>query len=542
MSNSKKYYQHYRNYRKANNPQNEPLTFDETKNLMTFVDNYYKAWGEYNGVYTPYLTNQKLGKINLSTKQMDGEALQQAFKDPLNHQNELIGYSEYLKLKNAVAKRTLSYMGNLAVFDMSFSCNNITDASEYESEEYKADLARFREICARFDYKGEFSKILKRILVNDTYYSMFRTDTYRYGFQELPFKYCKITGRNLDWGLLFDFDMNWFLEPGLSIDQYPDAMKRMYSNVFRSENIDKYNPANKLNKRDGTWSLWTQTSPLPEDGGFTAFKFNDDIYANVPFLTSLFEDAINADIIRQLQNNQYIIASEKLLVGLIPLLKDPKSGQTKDMLAISPETMGKFLGVLQQGLKQIQVKGVPFSDVKEVTYEMPNKSIYTEYLDNLGGASGVTAPFVNTISAHTATEIKYNAMIDSSIVSACYSQFNVWFSTFVNHYTKKYKFDIKFKGTIFDRQERLDNALKLADKGMVDFNELANGLNGDDIFTFENKITACSYSKIWDKLKMLPNVNTMSAGSSGSSGRPTTDTPADSTDRKIDRDIEGGNI
>lgn len=548
---SKRYNPQIRNhnhYQQNNNPQmsrsNKPLTEDELKNLLTFTDNYYKAWSNYTGVYSPYTTNQRLAEINLSSNKINEKGLKEAFKDPINHQDELVGYSEYLKFTNSIAKRTFLYLGNLASFDMTFHCNNIENPEEYNSDEYKRDLAIFKDVVNRFDYKGEFSKIIKRMLEIDTYYSVFRTDTYKYGFQELPYKYCKTTGKNFDWGLIFDFDMAWFLKPGLSIDQYPVAFKKMYDEVFSGENGENYNPANTLRDRNGTWSLWAQTSPLPEEGGFTAFKFNDDMYANVPFLASLFNDAINGDIVRELQNNQYIIASEKLLVGLIPLLKDPKSGQTKDMLAISPEVMGKFLGTLQQGLQQIKVKGVPFSDVKEVTYELPNKSIYDEYQNATSGGAGVTAGFVYTTNARTATEVNANKSIDSSIIeNGIYPQFNTWFSSFVNSLTKKYKFSIKFIGTHFNKQERFENALKLADKGMVEFQSLAH-VSGDDYFSFEQKLTQSSYSPIWDIMKLLPNVNTMSQGSTSSVGRPTAKEgqEADSTTRHLDRDVEGGSV
>lgn len=531
-------------YNNKDRPQNKqrdkPLTSEELYDVLSFAQGYYNAVNGLQGlpsIASPSSINQGLSSIGLSSGQISQSGLKAALKNPIENQKALIGYSEFLKFTDSVAKRTYSYMGNLATFDMTFYCNNISSEVDYLSNEYADDFLIFKNIISKFDYKTEFSKIVKRMLENDTYYGVFRMDSDRYGFQELPYTHCLLSGKTFGWGLLFDFNMNWFVDSDVDIKMYPSIFKEMYNRVFNDKSNNRYDPANRLTARNGTWGLWTQTSPIPEEGGFAAFKWNNEIYANIPFLTSLFNDAINRDLVRDLQNNQYIIASQKLLVGLIPLLKESKSGSTKDMLAISPDTMGKFLGLLQQGLREIMVKGVPFGDVKEVTYDIPDKSIYSEYNANLAGSSGVTAHFVNTENAKTAMEIKANMVIDSSIIeNGIYGQFSNWLSTLVNHYTKKYKFTIVFKGTQFNRQDRFDMAMRLADKGLVDFSEIASSI-GEDYFSFHEKIRQSAYSDIWSIIKLLPNTNTMSEGSVG---RPPTSDPADSTDRNINRLAGGG--
>ena len=146
--------------------------------------------------------------------------------------------------------------------------------------------------------------------------------------------------------------------------------------------LNEYDPSKRIDDRKGTFSTWAQTSPLQKDGGFTCFKFNSDIYAIMPFLTPLFNDAINKGLVREMQNNQYIIASQKILVGLIPLLKDQKSGSVANSLAFDADTMRLYLGFLKKGLNDaIKISGVPFSDVKDINYTLPDKK-YVHRLHN----------------------------------------------------------------------------------------------------------------------------------------------------------------
>lgn len=77
-----------------------------------------------------------------------------------------------------------------------------------------------------------------------------------------------------DWllgkGLLWDFDMNYFLQPGVDIDGFDPAFKKYYNNVFGdNQNPWHYIPTNPLDSREGIFATWTQTSP---DDGAWCFK------------------------------------------------------------------------------------------------------------------------------------------------------------------------------------------------------------------------------------------------------------------------------
>ena len=512
-----------------NSIENTPLTEGEVLDVLKFAGAYYSGYraSQYElGAFTPSLTNERLSQIGLTPQKANKQTLEQQFLNPDSNSENLVGYSEYIQLTESAAKRTMLYMGNLPSFDWTMTCMNIDDDREYNSPEYKADYKKVKEFMSKFDVRGQFSYVCRRILTSEAFYGIFRTDgDYNYEFQELPADRCKITGRNLDWGYLFDFDMSWFLQQGLSLNMYPRNFKPLWRRVFgKAENISdiRYNPSNALNKRKGTFATWAQTSPLPRYGNFVCFKYNSDIYAVVPFLSAMFSDAINKPLLRELQNNQYIIASQKLLVGLVPLLKEQKSGQVADALAVKYETLGKFLGLLKQGLADaIKVGAVPFSDVKDISFTQSERSIYDEYNTNLSKQTGVTPSLVYGSTRPTATEVLLSSQIDAMIATSIYPQFAKWLSTMVNTLTEHYKFKFVFEGNKFDssKSERLDTAIKLADKGMVLPQKIAAAI-GMDIFTFEEQLKMGKASNLIDKMWLLPNANTNNLGSDDVGGRP----------------------
>lgn len=523
----------------------EPLTSAQVYDVLAFAENAYRvaygvdakfsSFSDFSGAYTPQLTNERLTEIAGNPRNLSSEQLQALLKDPAANQNKLIGYSEFLKFTDAVVKRTLGYLGNLPSFDYTFTCTNINSPEEYSSKEYLEDLQTVKDFLSKFDVRGQFAYINRRTFETDAFYSVFRMDGGRYEFQELPYDYCLLTGKNLEWGFQFDFDLSWFLKMGLSLDQYPPIFKKMYDNVMTTKYGDKYDPSNPLKKRKGTFSLWSQTSSLPNKGNFACFKMNSDIYTSIPFMSPAFMDAINKPLIRSLQNDQYIIAAQKIMIGLIPLLKDQKSGQIKDALAVSPETMGKFLGLLKQGLSNaIKITGAPFEDVKQVEFDTPTTSMYQQASTSLAASSGVTSRLIYSTDRMSATEVVYSAEIDEMISNSVYPQYEKWLSSQINFFTKKYKFSFKFEGTKYseNRKRRLENALKLADKGIVMPDKIAASL-GMDIFEMKAHIEQSKYDNFQDLLYLLPNSNTKDYGTS-SNGRPKVDIPSDSTERSDD--------
>lgn len=514
-----------------------PLTLEQLEQVMQFSQVIFNAYSDKAvSTFTPMLTSDRLASISFLPKDMSVSQLKDAFASPIAHKEIITSYATWLKFTDSVSSRTANYIGNLAAFDMNYVC--INPPKNRKDSEYLESLDKLKQFFNKFDYKGEFSKIARRMVVEDAYFGLFRTDMGdKYTFQELPSNRCLITAKSPDYGFIYDFDVSWFLEQGISLDQYPKSMKDAFNRVYanKEKRSEKYTPANKLNDRDATFSTWTQTSPLISKGGFTCFKFNSDTFEVMPFLATLFNDAINKDIIRELQNNQYIIASQKILVGLIPMLKEQKSGQVRDAVAIDPNTLATYLGFLKKGLNQsIKISGVPFADLKDVHYDLPQKNMYNDYTINLAAGSGVTSRLVHASDKMTATELKYSVNIDEMISTQIYPQFSNWATTIVNSLTGKYKFKIMFGGSNFwdSRKERFDYAGRLADRGMFIPQLFASSL-GYNPFDFMEMLADSKNSNIQDLMQLPMNTNTKDYGEQGNDSL-VEDTPADSSERDDD--------
>lgn len=519
-----------------------PLTDQE---LMNFIENTFEIMNTYRGevagypaAFTPLLTNERLSEISFTPKEINADALKRIMADPVGQEELASAYAQWLQFSEAITKRTISYLGNLLPFDYTFVCTNAP--KDRNDKDYLGDKEIVKDFLSRFNVKAEFSKVHRISVLKDAYFGIFRMDAgNNYVFQELPSSYCTITGRSADYGFLYDFDMTWFLKQGLSIDQYPEAMKKLWHNVFGDNGFEDYDPSNELDKRDGAFATWGQTSPLIKDGGFVCFKFNSDTTAIVPFVAPLFNDAVLKNFKRQLQNNQDIIASQKILVGLIPLLKNQKSGEVKDAVSMTPNLLRQYLGMLKKGLSDaIKVSGVPFSDVKDINYTLPAKNIYTESNDNMAANSGVTSGLIYTSEKMTAQETLLSSEIDSNMATQAYSQYATWLSSVVNSLTKKYKFKFSFEGVNFsnNRKERLDTALKLADKGIVLKQKIAAAV-GLNTFELDEMLASGQEDGFRDNLYLLLNSNTKDYGENVDAGRPMAEVTSESTDRNANRVI-----
>ena len=123
------------------------------------------------------------------------------------------------------------------------------------------------------------------------------------------------------------------------------------------------------------------------------------------------------------------------------------------------------------------------------------------------------------------------------IATSVYPQLSRWLSSYINTRTGRYKFRVVFEGNKYssDRKERLETALKLADKGIVLPQKIAAAI-GMDIFDLQAQLQEGKANNFYDLLYLLPNANTANFG--GNPGRPAVDDSeaAESTLTKLDRE------
>jgi hypothetical protein len=491
----------------------EEVSVADVYSVLDFAKQMYNI---YPNIFTPDLVNSKLKDINMNPLAATEAGINSALLNPKSNEKTLRGYSEFFEYTDMVYKRILSYLGNMLSFDYTWVCTNATEA-DYKSVAYKKDEKTLINFLDKFDAKQEFKKVMRQLVRQEGFFCTFRKDGEKYILQELPIDYTMVVGR-WEYGLLFDFNMMWFIaNPGVDLQMYPNSFKRYYKRVMDGKE-NGYMPSNGLDARTGEWVYWVQTSP---EDGMWAWKFNEEQIGMVSFLAPMFPDLINTPLVRELQKNKYIIEATKIMIGLIPLLKDNKSGNVRDSLALQPETAGKFAGLIRQALPSAFKFGVaPFETIESFDFQGNGSNLLVEQNKVVSAISGVNSRLIFALDKQNSLETQNSISVDEYLMTYIYPYFNNFMNYYINRETKKFKFEIYFEGTEFamNKQTRLDNANALADKGMVDHQMFAAALG----IKPQNFLRRLEYTRSLGFVdKLTPIISSFQMSGKEEVGRPT---------------------
>lgn len=486
------------------------LTQEEVFNVLKFAQSLY---GGYPNVYTPDLVNSRLKDITMSPQVATADNISKALQNPKENEINLVGYNEYLELTSMLYKRMLLYFSGMMSFDWTYVCTNAED-KDYTSPKYKSDLKKVREFFDKFNAKESFKTVMREMMRLETFYGVLRDDGNKYVIQELPSQYCKITGR-FDYGLVYDFNMYWFLQPAVSLDMYPAVFKKLYSRTFQNAKTNNYNPAASIDTRTGSYVYWTQTNPKD---GFVAFKLFPEIATNIPFLSAYMPDAVLQPVVRSLQMDAYIAQASKIIAGQVPFLKDSKAS-VRDALALDPVTLGKFLALMKAGLPSaIKIASAPLDNLSALEFTGDN-DIYDSYLGTSASSTGINSRLLYSKDRQNVLETKTSLDVDLNILRPVYHQFENMLEFWINQRTSKFKFKIMFEGfeTSLDRDARFEKVNKLADSGIVLEQKFASAI-GMNPFDFRRMLAEGKSNDFVKNLTPILKSNQM--GGKDVAGRP----------------------
>lgn len=326
-------------------------------------------------------------------------------------------------------------------------------------------------------------------------------------------------------GLLWDFDMNYFLQPGVDIDGFDPAFKKYYNNVFGdNQNPWHYIPTNPLDSREGIFATWTQTSP---DDGAWCFKLFPENFNTTPYLAPFLKDAIRNDEIANLQYNKDIASAYGILAGEIRLFDNAKSGTTANQFAIDPATLGAFMGKVKEGLQNVGTTGpttkavaMPTENIKWFQFSDSNPTMYEQQLSNSAGVGSGISRVIYSSDRMSNAEIEAGIIDQYNTVKQVYSQFNNFLEFFGNQLTKKYKFKMTLDGCSypFEREKRFERLTKAADKGIVLGPSAWASAMGYTPMEFDRLLDEAKYGDFSNKWQLMLNTNTTAQDSQG--GRP----------------------
>jgi hypothetical protein len=518
----------------------DSMTAEESFNLLQFtqaMDNVFRGYGYYN----PFSQRQNMLELNNDALVPTYDKILKALKSVPYDYRELARYSEFMEVFDSIYANTLRYMKGLLSFDLSYTCKNIKDPSEYQSKEYKDDLRRVHKFLDSFDYKQEFSnKILPILLRDETAFTWFR-DSYndiekdidlddsnstrkseKFALQIMPQNYCQLTGYYDNSGLLYDFDVTYFMKGNVDIGLYPKALIKKYRDSLDSSD-NKYIPSSQLNKRTGEFATWVQTSPL--DGAY-AFKMDMSNFRQLPPFAQLMKTCINNQLAEELQDDKDWLSARAFIFGTIRLFDNAKSGTQKNQWAIDPKTLGTLMGLVSNSLKKnVQPLAMPTSDNKMEFYEDKNPNSVSNKLSNSAKQGASAYSMVYTSDKMMQFELQQAIEGDYQFMAQLYEQFNAFMNFFVNKKTRKYKFNFEFNGCTrsFQREERRKALNELTTLGLTPNTSYFASVYGIKPQTFERMLEEAHYGDLTSKLTMLMNKNTMSGVTDNGSGRPTAD-------------------
>lgn len=459
---------------------------------VTYVLEFAKALsgnGVYPSVLTPMLINQRMKGITMNPLAATEETLTNALLHPNEHEEELMRFSEDFENQSQPYKRLLAYLGSMLSYDLTYECTN-AKPSEYTGSGYQKDLDIVKEFLDSFDYKKEFAIATREMLRNETFFCNVRFDKTNIVLQEmspLP-TYSMITGRSPE-TLLYSFNMQFFMMPGVSFDMFDPFYAEKYGALIESGHNVSYNPALSSSMRgNSSWVYW-QDIPVGKPPYGWVFKMHPEIATRVPFFTPLFNDLVQQPLLRALQKNINMSVAARLLTGEIPMLKDA-AAKVKDQFALNPATAGQFLALVKSAVGDaIKAVTLPLNNVQGIEFRSENE-IYSSYMKNALAMSGVNTNLIFTNENRTNNiESQLSVGVDEQVIMRVYPQMNSFLNFHVNQRTKKYKFKFHFEGTnnFTDKKARLDTALELAALGIVLPQKIAAAI-GMSPFDFQRQL------------------------------------------------------
>ena len=485
---------------------NEVLSEEQVKWLQEVAVAFSETTLNHSNIFTPSLLNQNLINLNNNPETPNYDKLVKALENAKSNGEKLRGFQEWMELAEITFKRLLEYYANILSFDLSYTCINVKDKKEFGTAKYKKDKQKVEDFLTHFNYKKEFLKTVRQMMRTETAFYWLRNNgdinNPEYTLQLMPQRYCLITGA-WEKGFLYDFDMNYFLQPGVDINGYDPVFKEFMATMYKGGGVYKnYNPSNSFNQRNGMFAYWTQTSPiymhnnLPS--GAWVFKLDDSSFNDVPFLSSLMRDAILNIPVKKLQYDKDALGAYAYLIGEIKMLKSNEANAT----AFDPVRLGTLLQIVKQAIgKHIVVGAMPAEENKWYQYKDENTSMAeTQVKTTLASGAGASRILYSS-DKMSQEEIRNAILADYNVMRKVYTQFNNFLDFYVNQLTKHYKFKFAFDGSVygFEREWRKDGIMKLAQTGIVLNDTAFASAFGYDPVMFSHMLFETSAEDSWLK-------------------------------------------
>lgn len=529
-----------RNY-KYNNYHKKQISKEEVWNVLDYANSLYTQIKGFNlsaDYYDPLQENQLLVELNNNPQVPSYDSLRNALATYKTNAENLQNYSQFMAMWDGIYKQVLDYKLNLLAFNIDKVCINVSDNSEYSSQEYKDDCKRVKKFFDNFGAKQEFRDVVKNMLLNDTHFVWLR-DGYgsfddeaielddisenkrqSYTLQTMPQKYCKITGqftaKNLKGkAFLWDLNLDYFTNSRVNILNYDPSITQSFNEVkqntrtLQSFVVDNQTELNRINS-----PLQNRYVRTKVNKGAWVFKYNTSNFNVVPPFAYLMKSVFNDDLIERLQKDKDIISANAIILGEMKTRDKDNVGNNKNAFTIDPKQIGQLMKLARNGInKNIKQIALPLEEIRLYQFADNNSNMVKNTYGTNAGLGGHNSTVIYSTDNLSQEQAQIASTIDyHSIADNVYPQFENFLNFFVNKKTKKYKFRFKVSGSTlpFLRQKDIDNHTKFMDKGLNIPIERIGSLLGYEMNEFEAMVKEAKYGDMQDNLFLLMNTNTNS--------------------------------
>lgn len=493
----------------------QELIKDDVSYCTEFLKSYNsQSYSGQNYLLSPQLLNETLKNINMDGYNFSTDQIRKMVMSPHNFEQELRKLSYFYYQYISIYKRNIEFKSNVLDFDwepIPYTLDGKPiSQSDITSNAFKRDYAEMAKFFNNFNVKQEFQKVLFNVLLYDTYYTSTRTYDNHIYLQELPSSHCMIDA-NSYLGYLFSFDLSYFMNSGVDINAYSPSLRKKYSEVLKLKK-STYNP--NLPQRNGQWVYWNPMSP---DDAWV-FKFNNNFAGSVPPLLDMLIDYSKIDKFKELEEAKKQLEAYKVIFATVPRLTNNKSANKVDDFAISSTELGKFVAAVKQTLGSgVDFKAAPLEDFKAFDFSpsASEKDLLETEINNMLKESGISDSILTGGSSVSSNNIY--KLVTSEIVKSVYPQFANYCEYQINKNTKKYKFKIKFVGTIFDREERRKAANEDMERGIITPAIFSSrNIQMTDAANISNMMYGLGYPNLFRPIK---TASTMSSDEKSAGGR-----------------------
>lgn len=450
----------------------------DTNHFLTALGSSFKN--------NPFIQNARLKRINSPITSTTKDKLDKAIKAPASNEDVFRSESQSLYFQNYVYSNLLKINREVPQYYCYATPVNVKK-EECNKDDFKKEMHFVNELLNKLNIRKAGKDIAMDVAIEGKRSYIFRHScskdlkTVDFAlFQKIPSQWIKYTniGSSTDYITSLDFMM--FLQPGESLDFYPESFKKIWDELIEKEvfspnkhgdlslNVNAIKNSGRddvLEIIDGRYMYWVQ---LPQADVFE-FGSDNSHPLQLPEYMGLFSDLRGLDDYKWLQNQLLSRSVNSVMVGTVPLIKDHNLAGG-DQTAISMDSIIGFSDMFTSAVSSnIMPFFAPFTDYKLLSLPSPPdaKEINNTALKNLINTSGMGA-LISTTDKPSIISVKTAQKLAESKAEYVMLQIQNCLNRIINNNLGlKYEFKITLWGGLFSAENDIKVMKEMAIAGFT---------------------------------------------------------------------------